>query len=151
MTIIQPKCTSNIIATAALLVAMVVFVIFRSPVCAETVSSPSPPVQKKLAKETAEAVNRVPNVHLHPKQLEPVQLPPIKGFHPVKKLMRPLEQLQAQSIQLQQQIMRLEGPIAALQPSMLALEKKMVVVNRQIDSMQTQINAMRSQLRSVES
>jgi len=123
----------------------------QSRALAATVAPPPKSAQNELAKQTADALNRIPNVHVHPSALEPVQLPPIQGFHPVKKLLRPLEQLQAQSIQLQQQIMRLEGPIAALQPSMLGLEKKMVVVNRQVESMQSQVAAMQSQLQLLQS
>src|SRR4030095_4612348 len=161
MTINQSRFKKHLTATLALLACIAVLVVLPSRATAEN-TAPLPPsvqkaappshsVQKKLTKQTAEALNRVPNVHVHPKQLEPVQLPPIKGFHPIKKILRPVEQLEAQSIQLQQQVMRLEGPIAALQPSMLGLEKKMVVVNRQVGSMQSQVAAMQSQLRSVES
>lgn len=112
---------------------------------------PAKPADKKTAKDTANAVNNVPGVNVSQKDLEPPASPPIKGFHPIKKLLRPIENLEGMSIKLEQQIMKLEGPIAGLQPPMKALQVKMTGVDDRISKMQDQLNGMQQQVTGVRS
>ena len=109
------------------------------------------PAKKKSASETANVVNQVPGVNVKKEDLEPPSTPPIKGFHPIKKLLQPVENLEGMSIKLEQQIMKLEAPIAALQPPMLSLQKKMTGVDDQIGSMQSRLDSMESQVTGVRS
>jgi predicted nucleic acid-binding Zn-ribbon protein len=105
--------------------------------------------QKAEAKNTASVVNQVPGVKVSKEDLEPPTTKPIKGFHPIKKLLLPVENLEGMSIKLEQQIMKLEGPIAALNPPMVNLQKGMTTMHGQIGSMQGQITDVRSDLASV--
>lgn len=107
--------------------------------------------KKKSASETAAVVNQVPGVNVKKEDLEPPTEPPIKGFHPIKKLLRPVENLEGMSIKLEQQIMKLEGPIAALQPPMQSLQKQMVTVDGQIGTMHGQLDSMQTQVQGVRS
>jgi len=100
--------------------------------------------------ETATAVNQVPGVKVAPTDLEAPELPPIKGFHPIKKLLRPVENLEGMSIKLEQQIMKLEGPIAGLQPPMLNLQKKMNGVDQDLGKTNNTLGQMENRLQSVE-
>jgi septal ring factor EnvC (AmiA/AmiB activator) len=99
-----------------------------------------------VAKRTAAAVNQVPGVKVNESDLETPTQPPIKGFHPIKKLLRPVENLEGMSIKLEQQIMKLEGPIAGLQPPMINLQKKMSGVNDQIGRMESRLTGVQDQV-----
>jgi chromosome segregation ATPase len=101
---------------------------------------------KETAKRTAAAVNQVPGVKVKESDLEPPAQPPIKGFHPIKKLLRPVENLEGMSIKLEQQIMKLEGPIAGLQPPMIKLQNKMTGVNDQIGKMENRLTGVQNQV-----
>ena len=106
--------------------------------------------QVKADKETAKAANAVPGVKVDPKDLTPPPVePPIKGFHPIKKLLAPVVRLERNSMQLQQQIMKLEGPIAGLNSPMVGLQKHMVTVEGKMDGMQGELSKMRSRVDSV--
>lgn len=97
----------------------------------------------KMNKQTAKAVNKIPGVNIQASDLQPpAEDPPIKGFHPIKKLLRPVIRLGKSSVQIQQSMMQLEGPIAALHPSMIALDRKMTNVDHQMERMQKQLVAM---------
>lgn len=101
---------------------------------------PATDVEEKNNKDTAAAVNRIPGANLQAKDLQPpAPEEPIRGFHPIKKMLQPIIRLQKNTIQLQQQIMKLEGPIASLQPSMLGLQKKMTSVEHKMGGMQGRI------------
>ncbi|HEY9714754.1 MAG TPA: hypothetical protein V6C72_14900, partial [Chroococcales cyanobacterium] len=104
---------------------------------------------KADAKKTADVVNQVPGVKVNTTDLTPPTAAPIKGFHPIKKLLRPVENLEGMTIKLEQQIMKLEGPIAALQPPMIHLQKKMTGVDEQLHSMQGQLNGMQTEVTGV--
>jgi septal ring factor EnvC (AmiA/AmiB activator) len=117
----------------------------------EAVHVQATPDKKKSASETASVVNQVPGVNVKKEDLEPPTEPPIKGFHPIKKLLRPVENLEGMSIKLEQQIMKLEGPIAALQPPMQSLQKQMITVDGQIGTMHGQLDSMQSQVQGVRS
>jgi|AGTN01.3.fsa_nt_gi hypothetical protein len=107
---------------------------------------------KSNAKKTADAANSVPGVKVSPNELmAPPTQPPIKGFHPIKKMLRPIENLEGVVIKMEQQIMKLEGPIAGLQTPMLNLHKKMVTVDEHIGGMQTQLNGMQTEVTGVRS
>jgi chromosome segregation ATPase len=107
--------------------------------------------QKKAAGDTAQVVNQVPGVKVQKDDLVPPSSPPIKGFHPIKKLLRPVENLEGMSIKLEQQIMKLEGPIAGLQPPMINLQHKMDGVRGSIGNMHSQLDGMQAQLQGVRS
>lgn len=99
--------------------------------------------QDKMNKQTAKAVNKIPGVNIQASDLQPpAEDPPIKGFHPIKKLLRPVIRLGKSSVQIQQSMMQLEGPIAGLQPSMTALDQKMTNVDSQMVHMQKQLEKM---------
>ncbi len=117
----------------------------------DSVKVEATPSKKKQASETANVVNQVPGVNVKKEDLEPPTEPPIKGFHPIKRLLRPVENLEGMSIKLEQQIMKLEGPIAALQPPMQSLQKQMVTVDGQIGTMHGQLDSMQSQVQGVRS
>jgi DNA repair exonuclease SbcCD ATPase subunit len=104
---------------------------------------------KHDAKETASVVNQVPGVKVKSADLEPPTAPPIKGFHPIKKLLRPVENLEGMTVKLEQQIMKLEGPIAALQPPMINLQKKMNKVDDHLGQMEGRLGGMSSQVSGV--
>lgn len=106
---------------------------------------------KEDAKKTADVVNQVPGVKVDQKDLEPPTAPPIKGFHPIKRLLRPVENLEGMSIKLEQQIMKLEGPIAGLQPPMINLQHKMDKVDQSIGTMQDKLGGVQSQVTGVRS
>jgi chromosome segregation ATPase len=114
-------------------------------------SSQASATDAKTAKDTAKAVNNVPGVNVSQQDLQAPSSPPIKGFHPIKKILRPVENLEGMSIKLEQQIMKLEGPIASLQPPMKNLQTKMGSVDQQIEQMQNQLNGMQSQVTGVRS
>jgi chromosome segregation ATPase len=101
-------------------------------------------------KDTANAVNRIPGVHLERKDLQPpAQEAPIRGFHPIKKMLQPVVRLEKNSVELEQQIMKLEGPIAALQPAMLSLHKKMGTVEQKMENMQGRIGQVGGQIEGI--
>jgi hypothetical protein len=104
---------------------------------------------KHDAKETASVVNQVPGVKVKSTDLEPPTAPPIKGFHPIKKLLRPVENLEGMSVKLEQQIMKLEGPIAGLQPPMINLQKKMNKVDDHLGQMEGRLDGMSGQVNGV--
>jgi len=112
---------------------------------------PTDSQRQKATRDTANAVNQVPGVKVSQKDLEPPAQPPIKGFHPIKRLLQPVENLEGMSIKLEQQIMKLEGPIAGLQPPMLNLQKKMTGVDEQIGTMQGRLNGMQTEVVGVRS
>jgi len=111
----------------------------------------TPQNKKILNQQTAAAVNQIPGVKVAPTSLEEPAMPPIRGFHPVKRALRPIQSLQALSIQLEQQIMRLEGPIAALQPPMLGLQKRMTNVESKMGGVQDHMGKVETQITGVES
>lgn len=104
----------------------------------------APPSQ--LDTTTINAANQVPGVNLAPGHMATPLLDeePIKGFHPIKRLMRPVENLAKQSVILGQNIMRLEAPIASLQPSMMSLKKEMGNVQDRMGSMQNSLGSMQT-------
>lgn len=110
--------------------------------------------KQKLNEDTANAVNRIPGVHVQSQNLQPPEpLPPIRGFHPIKAALRPVENLTQLAIQLEQQVMKLEGPIAGLQPPMLGLQKrmssvetKMGTVNKNIGTVNENIGTVRADI-----
>jgi len=106
--------------------------------------------RRQLNKQTAEAVNTIPGVKVQAQDLEPRELPEIRGFHPIKRALRPIENMQNMAIRLQQQIMRLEGPIAALQPSMLSLRSRMVDVEKQMGEVDSHLGRVREQVGGVD-
>jgi hypothetical protein len=114
-----------------------------------TAKQPSETTKKVQAKTTAAAVNQIPGVKVAPNELEPPQVPPIKGFHPIKRLLRPVEELGAMSVQIEQQLMKMEGPVAALHPPMTNLEKHMTSVNGTMEHMQSQVDGVTSQMSGV--
>lgn len=97
--------------------------------------------------KTVKGANKAAGASIDPSLMAQPQLePPIKGFHPVKKIMRPVENLARQSVDLGQEIMRLEGPIASLQPSMLKLDDRMNSVENQMISVQGRMKQMQGNL-----
>ncbi|MBX9722266.1 MAG: hypothetical protein K2X81_12775 [Candidatus Obscuribacterales bacterium] len=109
------------------------------------------PEQKKQAADTAAVMNKVPGVSVTKEDLTPPTLPPIRGFHPIKKALRPIEDMEAMVVKLQQQIMRLEGPISGLNPPMVSLQQKMSTTNDRINTMQNQLTSMEHQVTGVRS
>jgi hypothetical protein len=107
--------------------------------------------QTDRASSTAAVVNKVPGVKVAPADLESQQSAPIKGFHPIKKMLQPIENLEGMSIKLEQQIVKLEGPISALNPPMVHLQTKMTSVNDTMGKMQTQLNGVDNQMHGVRS
>jgi peptidoglycan hydrolase CwlO-like protein len=108
--------------------------------------------QKQANTDTANAVNRIKDVHVDPKDLQPPASDvPIRGFHPIKKMLQPIERLEKNSVQLEQQIMKLEGPIAGLQEPMLGLQKRMGSVEQRMLGVQEEISVVGSRADQVSS
>lgn len=106
----------------------------------------------KMNKQTAKAINKIPGVHIQAADLQPpAEDPPIKGFHPIKKLLRPVIRLGKGAVEIQQSMMKLEGPIAGLHPSMTALDKKMTSVDHQMGHMQKQLRDMSGNVNHINS
>src|ERR1700679_2565660 len=103
------------------------------------------------SKATASVVNQVPGVRVAPGDLEPPQSAPIKGFHPIKRLLQPIENLEDSSIKLEQQMVKLEGPIAAMHKPMVGIKDKMSDVNSTMNQMQDQVNGVDGQMKGVRS
>lgn len=164
------------ISAASLIVTLCLVFICTIDVLASTTTSPVPAAigtstgtaavnQKHLDKQTVDAVNQIPGVQVKTSDMQAPDLKPIKGFHPIKRMLRPVENLESMSIRLQQQIMRLEGPIASLQQPMLALQRRMTNfekmlggmdknltgVNSQVAGVQQQINGAREEIKGVRS
>lgn len=100
---------------------------------------------------TARQANDVPGVNVKPGDMASPVLDntPIKGFHPIKRIMRPVENLAKQSVILGQNIMRLEAPMASLQPSMVGLKKEMGKVENRMSSVQSTVGGMQGTLGTV--
>jgi archaellum component FlaC len=108
------------------------------------------PKEQQTNEETAQAANKVPGVHVEGQDLQPPPPEtPIRGFHPIKKMLQPVVRLEKNSVQLEQQIMKLEGPIAGLQPAMLSLHKKMGGVENKMGSMQAHIDEVGKRINGV--
>jgi DNA-binding FrmR family transcriptional regulator len=100
--------------------------------------------------KTAQAVSTIPGVQVDPSQMAtPTQDPPIKGFHPIKKLLQPVENLEKSSVALGQQVMRLEGPIASLQTPMVGLQTKMTSVEQRMAQMQGKLSSVQGSMTGV--
>jgi len=109
------------------------------------------PKQAALNAQTANGMRRI-GVNVSPQQLNSSgELPPITGFHPIKRALRPVVQLEHNSVELQKQIMRLEGPIAGLQGPMVGLQKKMNGVEQKMVDMKGAIGSMQTQVGSADS
>ena len=104
---------------------------------------------KSKARQTAETVNQVPGVKVDSKDLEAPVLPPIKGFHPLQKLLRPVESLGSTSVKLEQQLMKVTGPISALHPPIVSLDRKMNDVDSQVNGMQSQLALTQKEVKDV--
>lgn len=99
--------------------------------------------QKKENTEAAQAINKVPGVHIEGKDLQPpAEDREIKGFHPIKRLMAPVIRLGKSTVQLQQQMIKLEGPIGALEPSMNGLATKMQNVGNRLGTLEKHLVCM---------
>ena len=102
------------------------------------------------AKNTANVVNQLPGEKVKAEDLQ-TQDEPIKGFHPIKKLLRPVENLEDTSVKLEQQVTNLEKPISTLEPPMLSLQHKMTGVDQNLGGVQTGITKVQSQMTGVRS
>lgn len=99
--------------------------------------------QKQENSEAAQAINKVPGIHIEGKDLQPpAEDPEIKGFHPIKRLMAPVIRLGKGTVQLQQQVMKLEGPIGGLEPAMNSLSKKLHKVGSRLGTLDKHLVCM---------
>ncbi|MBP9094877.1 hypothetical protein KBI23_27910 [bacterium] len=99
--------------------------------------------QKQENREAAQAINKVPGIHIEGKDLQPpAEDPEIKGFHPIKRLMAPVIRLGKGTVQLQQQMMKLEGPMGALEPSMNSLATKLQNVSNRLGTLEKHLVSM---------
>ncbi len=99
--------------------------------------------QKQENKEAAQAINKVPGMHLEGKDLQPpAEDPEIKGFHPIKRLMAPVIRLGKGTVQLQQQMLKLEGPMGAIEPSMNSLGTKLQNVSNRLGTLEKHLVCM---------
>lgn len=105
--------------------------------------------EKQQAKDAARIGNKIPGVKVTAGELTPPTLPPIKGFHPIKRALRPIENLEGIVIKLQQQIFKLAGPISAMQPTMVTLHEKMDGVDNQLGQMHTQLGSTQQEVTGV--
>ncbi len=60
---------------------------------------------------------------------------PIKGFHPIKRMMRPLWKLRQEARSLEGNIMELQKPMSGLQPAFASMESRMGGVQDELKSM----------------
>lgn len=99
--------------------------------------------QKQENKEAAQAINKVPGMHLEGKDLQPpAEDAEIKGFHPIKRLMAPVIRLGKGTVQLQQQMLKLEGPMGAIEPSMNSLGTKLQNVSNRLGTLEKHLVCM---------
>ena len=106
--------------------------------------------QKQENKEAAQAINKVPGIHLEGKDLQPpAEDAEIEGFHPIKRLMAPVIRLGKGAVQLQQQTLKLEGPMGALEPSMNSLAIKMQTVSNRLGTLEQHLICMDDQVLDV--
>lgn len=112
---------------------------------------PPTEAEKQQAKDAAAVGNKIPGVKVTAGELTPPTLPPIKGFHPIKRALRPIENLEGIVIKLQQQIFKLAGPISALQPTMITLHEKMDGVEGQLSTMHDQLGGTQQEVTGVRS
>jgi hypothetical protein len=151
---VMKKDLTHALLTPSILLAFSMLSV--APVIAQSPAVPDkapPPPEKKaeLTKATASVVNQVPGVKVAPSDLEAPQSAPIKGFHPIKRLLQPIENLEGSSIKLEQQMVKLEGPIAAMHPPMVGIKNKMSDVNGTMNKMQDQVHGVDAQMKGVRS
>jgi len=82
---------------------------------------------------------------------DPDSMPPIKGFHPIKKLWRPIDKMNNTVGKLQKQVTRLQKPINVLTPPMLELQENMTNVDKRIGSMESQLTDLHNGVTGVRS
>lgn len=96
--------------------------------------------QKAMAKDTAKIKEQIK---------DPDALPPIKGFHPIKKLWRPIDKMNNTVGQLQTQVNRLQKPINVLTPPMVGLQGNMTAVDQRIGALEGQLTDLHQKVSSV--
>ncbi len=81
----------------------------------------------------------------------PDSMPPIKGFHPIKKLWRPIDKMNNTVGRLQKQVTKLQKPIDVLTPPMLELQGNMTNVDKRISSVESQLTDLHKRVTGVRS
>lgn len=71
---------------------------------------------------------------------------PIKGFHPIKRMLRPLWRLRQEAIGLKADISALQKPMAGLQPAFTSLEGQMTGVQNEMRTMGKALTDVNSNL-----
>lgn len=71
---------------------------------------------------------------------------PIKGFHPIKRMMRPLWKLRQEARSLEGNIMDLQKPMSGLQPAFASMESRMGGVQDELKSMGKELSGVNGNL-----
>jgi predicted nucleic acid-binding Zn-ribbon protein len=74
---------------------------------------------------------------------------PIKGFHPIKRVVRPIWKLKQQAADLQENIMKLQKPMDGLQPAFNSLEGKMQGVETRMGGLLGELGSMNKNIEKV--
>ncbi|HEY9793956.1 MAG TPA: hypothetical protein V6D22_26405 [Candidatus Obscuribacterales bacterium] len=137
----KPTASSSQSASADATTAESTKSLDHSALVSQNTGAPQTQAPTQTDTKTAQAVSSIPGVNVDPSLMaKPVFDNPIKGFHPIKKLLQPVENLEKTSVALGQQIMRLEGPIASLQTPMIGLQTKMTSVEQRMGEMQGKLS-----------
>ncbi|HEY9719342.1 MAG TPA: hypothetical protein V6C69_17830 [Trichormus sp.] len=86
----------------------------------------------KTAQETAARINALPGAKI---KAEDLMHPPIKGFHPLGKLLKPLTNLESTTDKLDAKANGLQQPINELNKPMVGLQQEMVSVDHGVGKM----------------
>lgn len=71
---------------------------------------------------------------------------PIKGFHPIKRIVRPIWKLRQEAVELQEHIAGLRKPMDGLQPAFNSLEGKMSAVDSRMSSVLGELSGVNGSL-----
>ncbi|HEY9788656.1 MAG TPA: hypothetical protein V6D17_24930 [Candidatus Obscuribacterales bacterium] len=71
---------------------------------------------------------------------------PIKGFHPIKRIVRPIWKLRQEAMELQDHIVALQKPMNGLQPAFTSLEGKMAGVDMRMSKVMDQLAGVNGSL-----
>ncbi|MBS1957428.1 MAG: hypothetical protein JST89_24795 [Cyanobacteria bacterium SZAS-4] len=67
---------------------------------------------------------------------------PIKGFHPIKRLLRPVWKLRRNAIEIEKKLEQIEVPVTKLQPSLISIDEKIGDVNGNMTEIQDKLSGL---------
>ncbi len=67
---------------------------------------------------------------------------PVKGWHPIKRLLRPVWKLRGNAIAIEKKLEAIEVPVTKLQPSLISIDSKIADVNGNMTEMQDKLSGL---------